>query len=892
MADTEFVLYPDQIDGYNTLPLRKNLVHEIRAEDVNRLRNAIVAIEQELGVNPSGSFATVAARLGSVNDASTLIEAHLIDTENAHEASSISITDAGDNYVAVNVEDALSELAAILPVSLDVIGSNNTSIANSGIPSFVYKVGKLWVFNTSAGSDEAKKTQPVNITGIKIIDVGENNGEGTGAVLTQVTFSPWVVQWQAPGDTAGDPVDISSLSDGEVVTLESGTTNKKIRIARTSANITLVDGLSDTFELYKLNAVSGSYSLTSAGIIDTDFITSTSVNSTGTTRGQFIISGFLFPADKGTLVLQRKLRSISQFFPVAVLGLENIFDENLREVGQLVYSPTLNQFDTIILLDRQPARKDYETLLPDADGNKIYENFDLSANFTPFQIAKYIIPASNGQIIGGSLESPTDISATEINDSVSTYRLVHYISGITNFNGDPGSSDIFSVSDSFGSSNDGDNNVRMSNVFLDDQASQRPNVASNFVIRPAVDAEVLEKIISGIHYYNSEDDLFEVEIASNDYLFKKTYVKNNILKLESDTLIFPTVDGYTNEIPVTLLRDDMSDGYTLYSNSNLPDYNDAVRNRGYFLRNSTFNSTERPYPNTNKFSARSHVSATFYDPFGAGETSDAYGILSGVGNLRMLINSYDRFRATYSEEFFTDESFRVGSLEDFNFATDAEQFTHVYGANSDGYTLKAWDSTVPLDTVIDVNVSTEDGLQVGGKFGLGGSPDDSADFILPGLIYPQNDYSASSIRPLQSGSVNYSGLTGDRFYQRLFNLGHTLSSGRLKIISSGSSLISFNDIAVSNASRFCKIEVKIPGTGPSSTGWLDLGKFFETGRFEDGDGALVGITGVEGNFTVSFSFGDRNTADSGDMVAARITYFNAQITTAKQKILSYLQLIE
>ncbi len=124
-------------------------------------------------------------------------------------------------------------------------------------------------------------------------------------------------------------------------------------------------------------------------------------------------------------------------------------------------------------------------------------------------------------------------------------------------------------------------------------------------------------------------------------------------------------------------------------------------------------------------------------------------------------------------------------------------------------------------------------------------------------------------------------------------MGYTTSGGKLRIKSSGSSLISFNDIAVSNSNRFAKIEVKIPGTGPSSTDWLDIGKFFETGRYEDGDGALIPpITGAEGDVTVSFTFGDRNTADSGNMIAVRITYFGAQITTAKQKILSYLQLLD
>ena len=84
---TSFSVYPGQIDGYSTLPLRKDGVHEIRADDYNRLRDAIIKIEQELGIEPSGVFATVLARLDDIGDASALIESHLVDQIDAHDAS-------------------------------------------------------------------------------------------------------------------------------------------------------------------------------------------------------------------------------------------------------------------------------------------------------------------------------------------------------------------------------------------------------------------------------------------------------------------------------------------------------------------------------------------------------------------------------------------------------------------------------------------------------------------------------------------------------------------------------------------------------------------------------------------------------------------------------------
>lgn len=59
-------IYPSGIDGYTQLPLLVNLSSPIKAEDVNIVRNAVIAVEKELGINPSGTFATVRARLDSL----------------------------------------------------------------------------------------------------------------------------------------------------------------------------------------------------------------------------------------------------------------------------------------------------------------------------------------------------------------------------------------------------------------------------------------------------------------------------------------------------------------------------------------------------------------------------------------------------------------------------------------------------------------------------------------------------------------------------------------------------------------------------------------------------------------------------------------------------------
>lgn len=59
--------YPAQIDDNISLPLSVDLVTNINAEVVNELREAIIAIEEELGVKPSSVFTNVRTRLDNMD---------------------------------------------------------------------------------------------------------------------------------------------------------------------------------------------------------------------------------------------------------------------------------------------------------------------------------------------------------------------------------------------------------------------------------------------------------------------------------------------------------------------------------------------------------------------------------------------------------------------------------------------------------------------------------------------------------------------------------------------------------------------------------------------------------------------------------------------------------
>lgn len=60
--------YPNGIDNSTTLPLVVDNVTEVTAETVNRLRDAVLAIEQALGINPQGTFTTTGGVRGRLDD--------------------------------------------------------------------------------------------------------------------------------------------------------------------------------------------------------------------------------------------------------------------------------------------------------------------------------------------------------------------------------------------------------------------------------------------------------------------------------------------------------------------------------------------------------------------------------------------------------------------------------------------------------------------------------------------------------------------------------------------------------------------------------------------------------------------------------------------------------
>jgi len=72
--------YPNAITSPRTMANRPNVVYDslktktIYAEDFNKDRSEIVAIQNELGTNPKGSFDDVKARLENIESRLDLLE--------------------------------------------------------------------------------------------------------------------------------------------------------------------------------------------------------------------------------------------------------------------------------------------------------------------------------------------------------------------------------------------------------------------------------------------------------------------------------------------------------------------------------------------------------------------------------------------------------------------------------------------------------------------------------------------------------------------------------------------------------------------------------------------------------------------------------------------------
>jgi hypothetical protein len=106
--------YPFAIDDSTSLPLSTDLVTEVKAEVVNRLRDSILKIQNELGINPSAEYGTVKDRLDTLR----LRIDSVVTLQNNY--------DVLDGYVS-----SIQETLILLEEDINDILTTLTSIQNS-----------------------------------------------------------------------------------------------------------------------------------------------------------------------------------------------------------------------------------------------------------------------------------------------------------------------------------------------------------------------------------------------------------------------------------------------------------------------------------------------------------------------------------------------------------------------------------------------------------------------------------------------------------------------------------------------------------------------------------------------------------------------------------------
>lgn len=227
--------YPEQIDDTTSLPTVTDNVSSINAASINRLREAIIAVERELGVNPSGTYGTVDDRLDvldaalgtsnlqavdfSVADVDGYFTATNVETVIAEVgatltgttslASEVSITDADGYYASGNVEGALAEAGALIGQPTSVAAADlsvadvDGYLVSTNVEDALEEIAKLKVQFVSGEIEEPEdKPYPILLNApfsAKFETLALETGAGTADGYIEVE-----------GSAISDPISIST----------------------------------------------------------------------------------------------------------------------------------------------------------------------------------------------------------------------------------------------------------------------------------------------------------------------------------------------------------------------------------------------------------------------------------------------------------------------------------------------------------------------------------------------------------------------------------------------------------------------------------------------------------------------------------------------------------
>lgn len=151
----KYSLYPNGFDNSTSMPLATDGVTPVKAETVNRIIDAVQAIERELGLHPSGTFGSLKSRLDALDPASSGEG----DDDNGGSPTGAAGGDLSGEYP----DPVLAQISA------DAISAGTTEFTLT-IPTGTFEI---------IADDVTLTTDTINITGDIVPSTDDSNSIGS-----------------------------------------------------------------------------------------------------------------------------------------------------------------------------------------------------------------------------------------------------------------------------------------------------------------------------------------------------------------------------------------------------------------------------------------------------------------------------------------------------------------------------------------------------------------------------------------------------------------------------------------------------------------------------------------------------------------------------------------
>lgn len=200
--------YPNAIDGYSDIRVVRDGIEEVLARDHNDNRSAIVKLEQTLGLNPQGTFGTVAARLnfqiGSVVPAAGDLSGNYPNPSVSGLQGDILPPKAAGGFLKRNGANSGWEEVIYGTIANTVCQGDDSRLADSRIPS------------GPAGGDLAGTYPNPSVIGLDGYAIDPSQPVDGYALTWSVGQNRYVSSKPVPGGPAGG--DLSGMYPKPIVT--------------------------------------------------------------------------------------------------------------------------------------------------------------------------------------------------------------------------------------------------------------------------------------------------------------------------------------------------------------------------------------------------------------------------------------------------------------------------------------------------------------------------------------------------------------------------------------------------------------------------------------------------------------------------------------------------